>query len=96
MLPGLEFFAVTLIGVDNGAGTRIRTRDLLITNQLLYQLSYAGLVKIRADGACAGGIVDQSSPGKHLLYPLFVTSPASQAHADLRGIEVTQLLLPGC
>ena len=26
----------------NGAGTKIRTRDLLITNQLLYQLSYAG------------------------------------------------------
>ena len=25
-----------------GAGTTIRTRDLLITNQLLYQLSYAG------------------------------------------------------
>ena len=25
-----------------GAGTKIRTRDLLITNQLLYQLSYAG------------------------------------------------------
>ena len=25
-----------------GAGGRIRTRDLLITNQLLYQLSYAG------------------------------------------------------
>jgi hypothetical protein len=26
----------------NGAGDRNRTRDLLITNQLLYQLSYAG------------------------------------------------------
>ena len=26
----------------NGAGTKIRTRDLLITNQLLYQLSYTG------------------------------------------------------
>ena len=26
----------------NGAGTRIRTVDLLITSQLLYQLSYAG------------------------------------------------------
>ena len=25
-----------------GAGDKIRTRDLLITNQLLYQLSYAG------------------------------------------------------
>ena len=26
-----------------GAGSRIRTDDLLITNQLLYQLSYAGI-----------------------------------------------------
>ena len=26
----------------NGAGDRSRTDDLLITNQLLYQLSYAG------------------------------------------------------
>jgi hypothetical protein len=25
-----------------GAGNRVRTDDLLITNQLLYQLSYAG------------------------------------------------------
>ena len=27
-----------------GAGSRNRTRDLLITNQLLYQLSYAGML----------------------------------------------------
>ena len=27
-----------------GAGNKIRTRDLLITNQLLYQLSYAGVI----------------------------------------------------
>ncbi len=26
----------------NGAGTKSRTRDLLITSQLLYQLSYTG------------------------------------------------------
>jgi hypothetical protein len=30
------------IGID-GAGSRIRTDDLLITNQLLYQLSYVGV-----------------------------------------------------
>ena len=29
-------------GIVIGAGSRIRTDDLLITNQLLYQLSYAG------------------------------------------------------
>ena len=28
--------------MNQGAGSRIRTDDLLITNQLLYQLSYAG------------------------------------------------------
>jgi hypothetical protein len=28
--------------INNGAGTKSRTRDLLITSQLLYQLSYAG------------------------------------------------------
>ncbi len=30
-----------------GAGTKSRTRDLLITSQLLYQLSYTGLTKWR-------------------------------------------------
>ncbi len=33
----------------NGADTRIRTKDLLITNQLLYQLSYVGTVGIISD-----------------------------------------------
>ena len=36
-------------GSRNGAGTKIRTRDLLITNQLLYQLSYTGTGYIRGD-----------------------------------------------
>jgi hypothetical protein len=27
---------------ENGAATKIRTRDPLITNQMLYQLSYSG------------------------------------------------------
>src|SRR6266576_2977772 len=35
-----------------GAGSRIRTDDLLITNQLLYQLSYAGIcLDQRCNGA---------------------------------------------
>jgi hypothetical protein len=29
--------------LKNGAGSKNRTHDLLITNQLLYQLSYAGM-----------------------------------------------------
>ena len=32
-----------LAGRLRRAGSRVRTDDLLITNQLLYQLSYAGL-----------------------------------------------------
>jgi hypothetical protein len=35
-------FLSTLGDFKQGAGRRIRTDDLLITNQLLYQLSYAG------------------------------------------------------
>ena len=31
-----------LRGFEYGAGTKSRTRDLLITSQLLYQLSYTG------------------------------------------------------
>jgi hypothetical protein len=31
-------------GLGIGAGTMSRTRDLLITSQLLYQLSYAGIL----------------------------------------------------
>ena len=30
-----------------GAGTKSRTRDLLITSQLLYQLSYAGNYSVK-------------------------------------------------
>lgn len=33
----------------NGASTRIRTRDLSITNRLLYQLSYKGMHDIFKD-----------------------------------------------
>ena len=31
------------LSLNLGAGTRSRTRDLLITSQLLYQLSYTGV-----------------------------------------------------
>ena len=35
------------VAYEGRAGNRVRTDDLLITNQLLYQLSYAGFVKWR-------------------------------------------------
>ena len=34
--------SVSLLSIAYGAGTRNRTRDLLITSQLLYHLSYTG------------------------------------------------------
>ncbi len=34
-----------IVYFNDGAGNRIRTRDLLITSQLLYQLSYSGMVE---------------------------------------------------
>ena len=39
-----DFFGISKKrNLRGGAGRRIRTDDLLITNQLLYQLSYAGV-----------------------------------------------------
>ncbi len=40
-----------LIFIENdGAPTQTRTADLLITNQLLYQLSYRGLLRMKPGG----------------------------------------------
>ena len=48
-----------------GAGTKSRTRDLLITNQLLYQLSYAGAVFLSGPPGDGGRIIRFSArPGK--------------------------------
>ena len=41
---GLLFNCVLRLDLDFVAGAGIRTRDLLITNQVLYQLSYTGKV----------------------------------------------------
>jgi hypothetical protein len=40
---GVPAILKAFVGTLNGAGTRSRTRDLLITSQLLYQLSYTGI-----------------------------------------------------
>jgi hypothetical protein len=47
------------------AGSRARTDDLLITNQLLYQLSYAGVLK---DEPEASG--DRAAPQPHFSFAL--------------------------
>ena len=40
---------LSLLLKKNGAGGKTRTHDLLITNQLLYQLSYTGTHSLIAD-----------------------------------------------
>jgi hypothetical protein len=42
-----------VIRSEDKAGRRIRTDDLLITNQLLYQLSYAGISSLENDATAA-------------------------------------------
>ena len=39
---GIKKAPILRLGLNIGAGTKSRTRDLLITSQLLYQLSYTG------------------------------------------------------
>ncbi len=51
---GLQMVARRLRLMD-GAGTRIRTRDPLITNQVLYQLSYAGFSETSKPDSIRGG-----------------------------------------
>ncbi len=41
--------------VKYGAETRIRTADLLLTKQLLYQLSYFGILELELNEACMSG-----------------------------------------
>ena len=41
--PLATWVLLQIYAVENGAGGRIRTPDLLITNQLLYQLSYTSV-----------------------------------------------------
>ena len=41
---GVSKTLLAVCGTLSGAGTKSRTRDLLITSQLLYQLSYTGVM----------------------------------------------------
>ena len=41
---GVSETLLAVCGTLFGAGTKSRTRDLLITSQLLYQLSYTGVM----------------------------------------------------
>ncbi len=59
------------IGGNGGANGRIRTDDLLITNELLYQLSYVGCGKVSSNLA----ILDFKSSGRFI--------PGSPAWAEI-------------
>ena len=45
-MNGVPFCSFFRRRKENGAATKNRTRDLLITNQLLYLLSYSGTTRI--------------------------------------------------
>lgn len=51
----------------NGAGGRIRTPDLLITNQLLYQLSYTSEFSFRS---CIHSLISSAYIIYHILHHL--------------------------
>ena len=68
--------------VINGAGRRIRTDDLLITNQLLYQLSYTG-EKGRATLMQAGG---SDKPGEEHLISLTSAMKRHEVRSDWEGV----------
>ena len=52
---------------NNGADERTRTADLLITNQLLYQLSYVGREELCGSAQSRWILGDSSVSGKSLL-----------------------------
>ena len=57
---GADVWKYGVVSRNSGAGAQTRTEDLLITNQLLYQLSYAGE---------AGRTRDVSTPQRGLSSP---------------------------
>jgi hypothetical protein len=80
-----------------GAGRRIRTDDLLITNQLLYQLSYAGAK--RAELSARGSIKQASSPqARKVEAGRFRPKPALQAsesvNASIPPVTFSRSLYP--
>jgi hypothetical protein len=64
------------------AGNRVRTDDLLITNQLLYQLSYAGIFEVCEKNhilAVAATLCFQNARAKIYFRVLTLTTTTIQA-----------------
>jgi hypothetical protein len=91
ILPGANLgtlFPLSLGDFKQGAGRRIRTDDLLITNQLLYQLSYAGAYerKLTCLTALSSAIVHASLTIKYRLCVVTANIAASIMRVfDQRG-----------
>ena len=60
----------------HGAGTRIRTGDLPLTRRLLYQLSYAGTVKMTNTDPRAGIVTESRAVGVQKHATGFAAMPA--------------------
>ena len=64
---GTPPYAIDAFQTDDGAGGRIRTPDLLITNQLLYQLSYTSEFSFRT---CIHSLISSAYIIYHILHHL--------------------------
>jgi hypothetical protein len=73
--------------IKRKAGRRIRTDDLLITNQLLYQLSYAGILRAETPPSAAISVLT--------VYAIFYGMPVGRMEhgASLCGINVVLAII---
>ena len=78
---------------NNKATEQNRTADLLITNQLLYQLSYGGLM-ISATAETATSIVDKYTPPKQIIKDFSSDFPHLNLPEPPRPSPVTFYMAP--
>jgi hypothetical protein len=75
--------------VMTGAGSRVRTDDLLITNQLLYQLSYAGFCMAGGRLVAIGPLLNRILRGPPIRWPI------QELHLRIRSIPGSPHHEPG-
>lgn len=88
---------LTTVNWKDGAPTRTRTADLLITNQLLYQLSYRGLGQ--RDSASRGRAQDEKFVSRLRIswrylsayFPVIDPAPFAVGQPDLSGLNSSSL-----
>jgi hypothetical protein len=80
-------------GIRSGAGRQTRTADLLITNQLLYRLSYSGTRRdykgcvFRARALFARPTVPDGKPGERNGHPGHLALPAALVVSAMRSSQ---------